>query len=321
MTPEKFLLQRLGITEARDALHLSKVIDDMGIEVTMDTIPEIIEMYRKSKALPRDIRLRRVMSEMPAYVPREVVKLVNPRDTYTPGYTAIQPYYDPSADIERAYKSAITADYVLIDSRDRDMTQYPEPGFYRVDIPVFTKVYKVGVSYAMIPDNQYVVQDVDSVIEFLDGGARRLAAVTPGDYTIPDLLVATEVAMNSAGSSNYTVSLVSGRVRITSDLTGGSFSIRTGGLGRLLGFTTDTGVAAIQDAATGLALIGQVRSLELDIPEVTRGDDPILVVPGKNRALREYIYPRPISVEKLTIELDLNTHGHDHFIILAIYHT
>lgn len=114
---------------------------------------------------------------------------------------------------------------LLIDSRDRNTSIYPNPGDYQIDIPEqYRDVISVQLIKAMIPNSTYIITNNCNKIYFRESFYTILCAeVSPGDYNISELLYALQHSMNIVGTSEYTLSLdkITHKVSIQSNLVGG----------------------------------------------------------------------------------------------------
>ena len=113
--------------------------------------------------------------------------------------------------------------YLAIDSRDRNFNQ---DEIYKMHIELdqtIKQIYSIELVGAEIPKIQYLIHENNNILHFEETNGTTLQVVVPvGNYTIPELLTELQNQLNTVGASNYTVTLVNNRVRITSDLTGGS---------------------------------------------------------------------------------------------------
>ena len=216
-----------------------------------------------------------------------------------------------------ALRSSMTKRTIVVDSRDRDTDLYPSPDHYTIRIGPVPMVYRVVMSYSLIPDGRYLIEP-DQLLTWEDAGVTTTAVIPPGDYETPALVAAVQVAMNSTGASNYTVSLVNSRVRIISDLSGGTLKIKSRGIGIILGFMSDTSPGAIHNAGTEPDK--DTAAIEIDIPELESADMDIFALahPGRDRNLRDVYYRAPRRLNKLTVSIPGRF---DHSFILELYTT
>ena len=144
---------------------------------------------------------------------------------YNPTYDSI--VVKPDEDnITRGRISQIFA----VDSRDRDRQTFPEPNHYRIQIPdEYKNVISVELIQGIIPRNPYNITTNCNVLYFEESYSEcKSAIVTPGVYSIEELLAALENALNDVGESTYRVVLVPNQniIRIESDLKGGQHLFR-----------------------------------------------------------------------------------------------
>ncbi len=160
------------------------------------------------------------------------------------------------ADQVEAFTGLTRTQYITIDSRDRDMTLYPNPNNYEVELdnPI-QHVLSVSLESAEIPASQYNVNVTNNVLHFQEvAGDVVEAVITPGIYaTITELGTAIETALATASTTgaNFTVSsaTTTQTVTISSDLGGTAsffnlFFMGTGGcmyrarsIGPVIGFS------------------------------------------------------------------------------------
>ena len=123
---------------------------------------------------------------------------------------------------EQLYNSIYDSIYLAIDSRDRQFND--ETYNMRIDLDKTIKqIYSIELISAEIPKIEYLINENNNILHFQETAGITLQAVIPiGNYTINDLITEVRLQLNSVGSSTYNVSLINDRIKITSDLTGGS---------------------------------------------------------------------------------------------------
>jgi hypothetical protein len=126
-------------------------------------------------------------------------------------------------DLFRYYQHIET---IVFDSRDRNWDHYPNSNSYRINFnKKLEKVHTIEIVSSEIPKTGYIVNDTNNTLYFQETPGITLEATIPnGNYTIQEILSLLEVEMESVGGSAYTLTLVNNdtRVRVSSDLTGGS---------------------------------------------------------------------------------------------------
>jgi hypothetical protein len=160
------------------------------------------------------------------------------------------------ADQVEAFTGLTRTQYVTIDSRDRDMTLYPSPSDYEVELdnPIH-HVMSVSLESAEIPASEYNINSTNNIVHFQEvAGDVVEAVITPGIYaTITDLATAIETALGVASTTgaSFTVSstTTTQTVTVASDLGGtasffslffmgmGGCMYRTGSVGPVIGFS------------------------------------------------------------------------------------
>ena len=146
----------------------------------------------------------------------------------------------------------IQEEYVLIDSRFRDTSLYPNCNSYRYVFPSeFHNITRIELITAEIPRTGYLITTENNTILFQEtsiqesGGFYTSAVVPFGNYTAPTLKNAIETAMNNSSSTgavfNVDISSLSpqNKLIISSDLGGTAtlFNLKLGNLRIVLGFT------------------------------------------------------------------------------------
>lgn len=115
---------------------------------------------------------------------------------------------------------------LIVDSRDRNDTAYPDQHNYRLNLK---KIYKNIVSMELIsaevPRTGYIVNDNNNKIYFEEtGGTTLTATIPPGNYDTSSLPAAIKSALEAVGGSTYTVTYNSttNKITIASDGAGGA---------------------------------------------------------------------------------------------------
>ena len=98
----------------------------------------------------------------------------------------------------------VKEEYLLIDSRDRNQTEYPNPNNYQIDL---TEEYKdiltVSLISSNIPKSQYLINTSNNILNFIDSNSIEYEVQIPiGNYTISELTTQVENSLNAIGSSN-----------------------------------------------------------------------------------------------------------------------
>jgi len=112
--------------------------------------------------------------------------------------------------IENNYKynnNFIKRHNLVIDSRDRNTTDYPNEYNYQID---FDEAYKsitaIELVSASIPKTEYLINATNNTIYFSENGGDLIEATIPtGNYTEVTLATAIENALETAGADTYTV--------------------------------------------------------------------------------------------------------------------
>ena len=127
------------------------------------------------------------------------------------------------------HDSRMIPHYYVVSSGDRIPSAYPSPSEYRVELRVpYVDVVSVELTSASVPLTFYTVNEQNNRIEFEEMAGTTLTAFIPiGDYpdsTTLAMAVATSMTAASANGVTYTgsVSGLTGKVTLTSDLAGGS---------------------------------------------------------------------------------------------------
>ena len=131
--------------------------------------------------------------------------------------------------------------HLVIDSRDRNTTLYPNNYNYQIDLDrPYTDVVAVELVSANIPKTEYLINDSNNKIHFSDDGTEYVATITNGNYTISTLVTAIKNAMETVGTSTFTVTNDSVTNKITIVSSGSTFSLLFNGGSETYGETTRT---------------------------------------------------------------------------------
>jgi hypothetical protein len=123
---------------------------------------------------------------------------------------------------QKLWNSIYDSIFLCIDSRDRDFIKDTTHKMHIELDKTIKQIYSIELISTEIPKIRYLIHENNNILHFQETNGITLEATIPiGNYTITELLTEVQSQLNSVGASNYTVSLVNDRVRITSDLTGG----------------------------------------------------------------------------------------------------
>jgi len=113
-----------------------------------------------------------------------------------------------------------------IDSRMRtNASVSSSSGEFTVDVGAFDgPVQTIELVSAEIPNTQYVFTSANNYIDFNEGAGALSAQITPGTYSIDDLVSHLKTILDAAGSDTYTVSFDEITKKLTIASTG-SFSL------------------------------------------------------------------------------------------------
>lgn len=112
----------------------------------------------------------------------------------------------------------IKEDYLLIDSRDRNQTDYPNPNNYQIDLnEEYKDILSVSLISSNVPKSQYLINSSNNVLNFIDVNSTEFEVQIPiGNYTITELTNQITSSLNAAGSANtFSVSSNSKTNKIT----------------------------------------------------------------------------------------------------------
>jgi hypothetical protein len=130
---------------------------------------------------------------------------------------------------------------LVIDSRDRNIDDYPNNYNYQIDFDyIYKDILSVELVSANIPKSQYLITSTNNTIYFKDNGSAELTASIPiGNYTTTTLATALETAMNTVATNTFTVSVdttLTNKFTITIDV--GTFELLFNGGSETYGLTT-----------------------------------------------------------------------------------
>jgi hypothetical protein len=114
---------------------------------------------------------------------------------------------------------------VIVDSKDRNYTNYPNPNYYIVDLDqTYKDVVSIELISSIVPKSQYIINSNNNTIYFNEGGSDLTATITEGNYTISTLLAALKSSMDTVGGLTYTLTNDTLTNKITISATG-TFSL------------------------------------------------------------------------------------------------
>lgn len=126
----------------------------------------------------------------------------------------------------------IKEEYLLIDSRDRNQTVYPNPNNYQIDL---TEEYKdiksVSLISSNVPKSQYLINTSNNILNFVDSNSNEFEVQIPvGNYTISELTTQLQSSLNLIGSNNtFTVNADSKTNKVTISSSAGFQLLFNGG--------------------------------------------------------------------------------------------
>ena len=161
--------------------------------------------------------------------------------------------------VDSSYKNNnnyIKEDYLLIDSRDRNQIDYPDPNNYQIDLTEeYREILSVSLISSNVPKSQYLINTSNNVLNFIDSNSTTYEIKIPiGNYTIGELTTQIQNSMNASGTTDtYVVSFDSKTNKVTISTTGNFQLLFNGGtekyndserniykensIGKLIGFT------------------------------------------------------------------------------------
>jgi len=108
--------------------------------------------------------------------------------------------------------------FILIDSRDRNNNDYPDPNNYQIDLNQdYKEILEVKLVSSNIPKSQYLINSNNNSLSFIDSNQNTYDILIPiGNYTINELIIQIQNSMNSSGTSDsFNVTLNSSTNKIT----------------------------------------------------------------------------------------------------------
>ena len=115
-----------------------------------------------------------------------------------------QKYTDMMQDIKDDRKYTSVYD-LIIDSKDRNYDNYPEPNNYIIDLnTIYKDIISIELISTIVPRSQYIINNSNNTIHFNEGGDDLVATITEGNYTISTLMSALKTAMELVGGLTYT---------------------------------------------------------------------------------------------------------------------
>jgi hypothetical protein len=145
-----------------------------------------------------------------------------------PQMLIVDPLYDQN--IIKPPKANVTqgriSDTEFILSQDRNDNVYPNIADYVISLKnEYRNVISIYLSNAFLPNSLYTIDTRNNLIYFQETfGTTLTGVIQPGDYTGTTLETAIKNALDTVGSSTYTVTFdsVLYKLKIASDLTGGT---------------------------------------------------------------------------------------------------
>lgn len=129
--------------------------------------------------------------------------------------------------LNKIYQDYEQVHYLLIDSRDINYDKYSSSD-YKYKLPFLLKdVKSIELINANIPNTEYPINESNNKLHFQELNSQvssdtyYTVSLTPGYYTINELISELQLQLTNIGSSNYSVTLLNNKIRILSDLTGG----------------------------------------------------------------------------------------------------
>jgi len=98
---------------------------------------------------------------------------------------------------------------LVIDSRDRNISDYPNNYNYQIDFDeIYKSVTSIELVSASLPKTEYLINNTNNTIYFSENGGDLITATIPtGNYTEATLATAIETVLETAGTDTYTVSV------------------------------------------------------------------------------------------------------------------
>jgi len=120
--------------------------------------------------------------------------------------------------------------YINIDSRDRNVNQYPNTNNYRIKLlnHKIKNIKKIELISAKIPKTNYIVNSTNNIIDFVENSVNYTITLTEGNYTLSTLSTEIQNELNGLLTANtYSVSIDSNTLKMTINRSSGtnSFSL------------------------------------------------------------------------------------------------
>ena len=98
---------------------------------------------------------------------------------------------------------------LVIDSRDRNTSAYPDNFKYQIDLDtIYKDVLSVELVSANVPKSEYLINTSNNKIYFTDNGSAELTATLPvGNYTPATLATAISTAMTTVATNTFTATV------------------------------------------------------------------------------------------------------------------
>jgi hypothetical protein len=220
-----------------------------------------------------------------------------------------------------------------INSRDCSATSISSSNFEYV-LPEAIEAKSFEISSVIIPESRYNITVDNNQFIFATTGLANLVTLTPGKYTISNLMNALQNAMNRAVNSNsfrVTYDEITLKVTITySAWSGAYFSINSAGtLNYLLGFSIGQKLSD-SNTYTGAQILrlDQVTPMYLNIKEICTlaSNQPICIpISDKVKEYKPIILSDAAKFKTFTIRITDGTGKDIHFnggevIIVLLYH-
>jgi hypothetical protein len=102
----------------------------------------------------------------------------------------------------------IKTHHLVIDSRDRNIDNYPNSFEYSIDLDnIYKDLISIELISANIPKTEYLINSSNNLLHFIeDSGSELIATITPGNYTPTSLATEIETQLETSGGGSYTVS-------------------------------------------------------------------------------------------------------------------
>lgn len=120
---------------------------------------------------------------------------------------------------------------VVIDSRDRNTTTYPNSNNYIIDFKdTYHDVYSVEISGILVPRNQYNITSNNNTLHIFYSGTLYSVTITPGYYDDHQLSDALNTAMrNATGNNSFTIQVLNTKTMKFTISANSNFELRFAG--------------------------------------------------------------------------------------------